>query len=93
MCLLKNINIIILHHYIITTDGVLVSHTKCVQNHSMVITHNAEQKQIGESPIYISLFTLVGLSIFIAVFSGTSMYTVYLTISGKSIDLMICGPY
>ena len=86
----KNINIIILHHYIITTDCVLVSHTRCVQNHRMVKTHNAEQKQIWESPIYITLFTLAGLSMFIAIFSGTSMYTVYLPISGKSIDLLIC---
>ena len=86
----KNINIIILHHYIITTVCVLVSHTMCVQNRRKIMTHNAEPKQIWESPIHISLFTLVCLSIFIAIFSGTSMYTctVYLLI--KSIDLVIC---
>ena len=81
MYLHKNINIIILHQYIITTDCVLVSHTKCVQNRRKVITHNAEPKQIWESHILISLFTLVCLSICIAIFSGTNMYTVYLPIS------------
>ena len=65
----------------------------CVQNHRKVMKNNVEPKQIWESPIHISLFTLVCLSIFIDIFSGTNMYTVYLTISGQSIDLVFYELY
>ena len=93
ICLPKNINIIILYHYILSTACILVSHTMCVQNHRKVMKNNVEPKQIWESPIHISLFTLVCLSIFIDIFSGTNMYTVYLTISGQSIDLVFYELY